>query len=297
MNRLKLCTLCLILCSCKLLAAQNKDTGKRRFRLSEMALQRGLVYYGSPGGLRDHSCRPLARGSQLLSQYGTGYTDSVWYGPNDYNRINNTSVSIQLGFTPLDAAGQPSTQQLFSIGLSYFKNTAIAGAIYQQSRKTFDTLSKGMANERYIDSVKNQALTIGQDSRQIRLDISHTFKAKISESIHYYIGLGLSAGFSFNNQVFVDYHQYSSIQVRQYIIKWVGPQITKSESLKGRTQTSFAFYFPIGINFGLSRNKLFWKNTSIFLESRQGMNFLHVPRLFNLSYWYMQNAIGVRIQI
>lgn len=296
MKTLKLCLLLWVIYA-KPVCAITQDSSPKCLRLLDVAGQYG--FYGQREiTLYGYNFRTLASNSKLLRLHGTGYTDSIgWLQGSSYN----TTASLQLGFSMrAKYAYLDNPPQVLRIGLAYIGYSSFGGELVRHRSDPYDTIMH-QGDIYHYDSVTDETISIQKQSRQLRLDISYIFKARV-ERLEYYIGAGLSAGFSFNNQVYINYEIRNYKHLREYSSSSsygtsLGLNVHEHEELKGRTDYTGSVYIPLGIGYTFSESRPFWKRLSIFFEARPGINFIAVKGISTFSSNCIQRLLGVRFRV
>jgi hypothetical protein len=258
-----------------------------RVRISEFHLQTGFQYYPSQTtSLEDF--QKLAPNSILLkedlpSQNSMGY----------YNGRGNFS-SVQLGLT---FKNHPNA--LLRVGLSNMGVSGLQNSYSKQEYFPYDTLTSSLTGEQtFIDSVSSQSYFMNHSSRQIRLDAALIFRTDASARWSLFAGIGASLGVNYNATTYISYYRNNYINNQNgnsYYNGYSNNGSEKTETFTTKNYLTTTAYIPMGVDFRIGKNKVFWKRLHLYYEIKPSISMTQIPALRTITTVNMTQALGLKV--
>jgi hypothetical protein len=257
-----------------------------RVRISEFHLQTGFQYYpAETSSLEDF--RKLAPNSILLKEDLPSY-NSFGY----YNGRGNFS-SVQLGLT---FKNHPNA--LLRVGLSNMGVSGLQNSYSKQDYFPYDTLTSSLTGEQtFIDSVSSQSYFMNHSSRQIRLDAALIFRTDASARWSLFAGIGASLGVNYNATTYISYYRNSYINSQNGTSYNYGYNngSEKTESFTTKNYLTTTAYIPMGVDFRIGKNKVFWKRLHLYYEIKPSISMTQIPALRTMTTVNMTQALGLKV--
>lgn len=257
-----------------------------RVRISEFHLQTGFQYYpAETSSLEDF--RKLAPNSILLKEDLPSY-NSFGY----YNGRGNFS-SVQLGLT---FKNHPNA--LLRVGLSNMGVSGLQNSYSKQDYFPYDTLTSSLTGEQtFIDSVSSQSYFMNHSSRQIRLDAALIFRTDASARWSLFAGIGASLGVNYNATTYISYYRNSYINNQNGNSYNYGYNngSEKTESFTTKNYLTTTAYIPMGVDFRIGKNKVFWKRLHLYYEIKPSISMTQIPALRTMTTVNMTQALGLKV--
>ena len=297
MKTLKILTSVILLTAYLSVSAQDQQIKNvKRISINDIYIRMGsFIESNNDGSLTDFKI--LAQQSILLNDDFSQNNISSKLG------ISGSPVfSIMLGIKFSDK--QKTTYKsnpLLRLGLSYFSGPNLSKTISVNNHNAYDTLTSSQTGQSiYIDSVTSKDYFMKYSSDQIRFDGSLIFRSNAESRLSLFIGLGFTAGFSFNANTDIKYSKYEYIETPYSNTNQYNLHSTYSdtkiinENFINKTNIGGSVYVPMGIDFRIGRKSGFWKQIHLFYEIRTGINFTSIPELRTIKYANLQYGLGMR---
>jgi hypothetical protein len=258
-----------------------------RVRISEFHLQTGFQYYpAETTSLEDF--QKLAPNSILLKEDLPSY-NSIGY----YNGRGNFS-SVQLGLT---FKNHPNA--LLRVGISTMGVSGLQNSYSKQDYFPYDTLTSSATGEQtFIDSVSSQSYFMNHSSRQIRLDAALIFRTDASARWSLFAGIGASLGVNYNATTYISYYRNSYINSQNdnsYNYGYSNNGSEKTESFTTKNYLTTTAYIPMGVDFRIGKNKVFWKRLHLYYEIKPSISMTQIPALRTITTVNMTQALGLKV--
>jgi len=258
-----------------------------RVRISEFHLQTGFQYYpAQTTSLEDF--QKLAPNSVLLKEDLPSY-NSFGY----YNGRGNFS-SVQLGLT---FKNHPNA--LLRVGLSNMGVSGLQKSYSKQDHFPYDTLTSSATGEQtFIDSVSSQSYFMNHSSRQIRLDAALIFRTDASARWSLFAGIGASLGVNYNATTYISYYRNNYINNQNgnsYYNGYSNNGSEKTETFTTKNYLTTTAYIPMGVDFRIGKNKVFWKRLHLYYEIKPSISMTQIPALRTITTVNMTQALGLKV--
>jgi len=258
-----------------------------RVRISEFHLQTGFQYYpAETTSLEDF--RKLAPNSILLKEDLPSY-NSFGY----YNGRGNFS-SVQLGLT---FKNHPNA--LLRVGISNMGVSGLQNRFEKQDYFPYDTLTSSLTGEQtFIDSVSSQSYFMNHSSRQIRLDAALIFRTDASARWSLFAGIGASLGVNYNATTYISYYRNNYINNQNgnsYYNGYSNNGSEKTETFTTKNYLTTTAYIPMGVDFRIGKNKVFWKRLHLYYEIKPSISMTQIPALRTITTVNMTQALGLKV--
>lgn len=189
----------------------------------------------------------------------------------------------------------------FRFGITSGKANFINGSLSRSRSHRIDTLvSNQDGEEYYIDSVRNENYLLSYDANFLVLNASLIIGSNPKSTWSIYGGVGLSVGMNYNAKSRVEfYSSYSYEGLERFGGETYSDEWDESTNVEYHSNNglglSFMMSMPLGVNFRLSKEKEFWRYTSLFYELQPGVSFFDVEGIGGNFYSSVYNSIGLRV--
>jgi len=274
---------------------QEQSLTIKRIRIHDLFIQAGI------NGL-DMADAPISDFKALAPQSLLWNTDLTDFFPSGSIIMKNRPMfSALVGFQFSDRQkSKYKTNSLLRLGISYFSGSKLTGGIFKADSKPFDTLTSSQTGQQlFIDSVSTRSYTMNYSAEQVRFDGSFIFSTNPIHNFSMFIGIGMTAGFSINANTNIYYDYYSNKQSNNgsvtYQDYYFEPE--KSEHITNKMNYSVSVYAPMGFDFRLGKENIFWEKIHLFYELRPGVNFTSIPELRTMTNINLQQGLGIRVSV
>jgi len=214
---------------------------------------------------------------------------------------SNTSFYVNLG---LQFAHHSRENRIgeFRIALQYQEATVLSQAYSSEETRPFDTLRSSRGGEAvFVDSIFFESLDADLNLDQLALDLSYLYHWVGNSKVSFYTGLGLIAGVSMRSNVQVysfssKGEAYRQKEDRFFRLEETNP-INEYENHAKGALFFFQAYAPLGMDFRLSRERPFFEQTHLFIETRPGFSVVSSGGLGYIFNPTLQLGIGIRVQL
>ncbi|MGC9332319.1 MAG: hypothetical protein ACP5DZ_10665 [Bacteroidales bacterium] len=233
------------------------------------------------------------------------------YALPDYNNVNNyffnndvtRALVFNLGFDFPDYGKKHVAKPRLNLGLSYHKSMLKSLNIRHESSEPYDTLSSETTdNVVYLDSVTQHRYDMYYYSEQIRLDANFIYRSDPAKRFSFYVGAGISAGFSINAYSTISYERNKFVSSSSesgsyvYTYQYHEPVVQKNERFTHKMNIGCMAYIPLGLDFRIGNKKSLWTELHLFIELRPGVNLVYIPELTTYTYGIFQRNFGVKYE-
>jgi len=237
----------------------------------------------------------VAPNSQLLQTNFTNFHDGSAYGLS----INSaTSFSALAEFVPYDKKTKDYKWYSTVRGGFIYRDVYVQGpSYYRQTNQRADTIVTG-SETYYVDSISSENYFFSWSGQTIGADVSQVFHTNDQRLFSFWAGYGIQLSMGVNNYFHGTYNKikytdtYSATGMN-YISTTSRPTFDdKTETIRTKRAFVGRIYFPIGIQWRLSRKQNFMNKIAISLEMRASMDIQTVPGLDHplTRFYYNQNA-------
>jgi hypothetical protein len=265
--------------------ASDSSKFKKEFFLSVGSIQTNVLHVGYT------SVNQFTAPSQMAQKY------SEFNKMSAYTGFSLPDIHFGMNFC---RAGK-KYQNTWRIGLTSSSATDITGYYNRQESYRIDTFYSTQTNAvYYIDSTVYHTFRYRNWSNWLHLDVSKIWRTDNPNKFTLYTGIGAVTGVTLNSNSDLQYNRYSidnkpsnSIARRPNY----GNEYYETENIKNKTRTFASVYVPLGIDYRLSKKKIFWSKLHLFYEGRFSLNQLNVPEVKEYSYSDFNTLIGIRYQL
>jgi hypothetical protein len=289
----------LLFCSATVLIqsaqAQDADNApKKKMLVTEADIYPSFIFQVQPvGTLNDF--RKLAPQSMVLSNDYTSYTAS-----NSKTLDGDIVLAGNIGISFLDKKKNAYRNMTLRMGVSY-QATGLSSQLSKTTSSRYDTLGPAHGGSpMYLDSVKNEFVSMNYRSEELRLDVSLVFRTKPEARWGLYGGIGFTAGTSISAYTNISSSNYTDIQsTYEGTVTTVDTyndygQGTETERFKNKNTMGYSVYVPFGIDYRMANKSEFWKRLHVFYEAKPLVNFSVIDQIGMISSAGIQNGIGLR---
>lgn len=259
----------------------------------------------------------------IMSGGATG--NSSIFGLSDFRKIFPESSILQRDLSEFSGYGENYFSEYFGFGVMVgrtsrqlhilgerVKGTMRAGFYYDEASYFSYTLTDGSnyrvdtiknsqgASQFYIDSAYYKTAYMYYDAKSLRAEFSALLRFNDEQRWSFYLGVGLSAGMTFNNTVNVSYSEQEVIETYP------------AEGLSGTSATKVEFpvyendqsavssgwlvnaFVPVGIDFRLAKTGRSLEFMHLFTEVRPGISFMEIPDVRTVSGTQVSFHLGLR---
>lgn len=251
--------------------------------------------------------------------------NSSIFGLNDFRKIYPASSILKRDLSGFSGYGENYFSEYFGFGVMVgrtsrqmrvlgerVKGTLRAGFYYDEASYFSYTLTDGSntrvdtiknsqgVSQFYIDSAYYKTASMYYDAKSLRAEVSALLRFNDEQRWSFYLGVGLSAGMTFNNSVNVSYSEQEVIETYP------------AEGLSGTSATKVEFpvyendqsavssgwvvnaFVPLGIDFRLAKTGRSLEFMHLFTEVRPGISFMEIPDVRTVSGTQVSFHLGLR---
>lgn len=205
---------------------------------------------------------------------------------------------VSVGLLPFRRDGHQGPE--LRLGILHSSRSIRTGLYENTTRTPYDTLiSIGTGEEYQLDSVVYEVYRVAHGGERLGLDASLIWQGK--GRWRFYGGFGVQGGFLMNITTEVEYNRTARLEEREHGWPMVdlGPQLMEQEILSPRNGAGWWLggYFPLGLDFQVSRKNNFWSQVRLFMEYRPQLVVMGSPSLASRQATGIQSSVGLRIDL
>lgn len=235
---------------------------------------------------------------------GSNYQSVQRINP-EFARMTSFGAGVTLN---LKKGSNYSGNGLFQLraGLAYNSAELLGASTYATGQKTFDTIFDRNNEPFFVkDSLfyKSQVMRLGAE--ECRLNISLIIRSKPDTRFSVFAGIGLTAGFSFNNGVYtsnyegrnVNYRFVDDLPGQHGYYSYYGFASGKTEEWKLKNYIVWGAQLPLGINYRLSNKNEFLKKMQLYYELNPSINIRYLDMPGKMVHSGIQSSLGLRMKL
>jgi hypothetical protein len=268
----------------------------------------GIGYFAPTLLLSD--AQKLAPGSAILQtdlsrfkrQFGYPGYNNYNFSTDQYVPINNSLMGgfvfeAMFGTYNLGKGEKRSPQMRFGVGYGSMQSF---GSFWSNEVVTpYDTFVSGSGQRIITDSVFYESMNVAYSTSQVRVNADILFHTNPDRRFSFFIGAGLQAGLTFNNQTQVYYGSQTYLttgdEENRTVISSTDEQV-KNEWYNNKSGWIFGAYIPSGVNYRLGKTTPVLNQASLFVEFRPGVTAFAIPELQTYLLPYFQSNFGFRLR-
>jgi len=288
--------LILLLSGLSQLQAQSEEA--KPLSLSQVSIQLGNYGISNNYGGSLEEFKSLSPNSGFLDQDFDDYDQTFFKNGMDfYSTFSIHSTFDWNGKNDKWKSLHPQLRFGFTSGKANFMN----GSLNRTRSHRVDTLvSSRNGQEYFIDSVRSETYTLNYDANFLVINAALIIGSNPKSTWSIYGGVGLSVGMNYNAKSRVEfYSSYSYEGLERFGGETYSDEWDESTNVEYHSNNglglSFMMSLPLGVNFRLSKEKEFWRYTSLFYEFQPGVSFFDVKGIGGNFYSSVYNSIGMRV--
>jgi hypothetical protein len=139
---------------------------------------------------------------------------------------------------------------------------------------------------------------MNHSSRQIRLDAALIFRTDASARWSLFAGIGASLGVNYNATTYISYYRNNYINNQNgnsYYNGYSNNGSEKTETFTTKNYLTTTAYIPMGVDFRIGKNKVFWKRLHLYYEIKPSISMTQIPALRTITTVNMTQALGLKV--
>lgn len=192
------------------------------------------------------------------------------------------------------------TRPFFRVGFNYLGGMGVTQKFRMSQSTPSDTIySENPELITYVDSIRHQRYERKYRSNHLQLDISSIYRSKSKSLLTFFVGVGVSVGFSLHTKTTIDYsdEEYSS-ETRRGSIFGTPHKWDIQESVRNTQNFAFQMFTPMGAALQFGKKKEFFRDLYFFTELRPGLGYYQISELkTSFTKPFFQQFFGFRYEL